>query len=101
MVEMTCQCCHRAFEAEVREEPACHRLVCGDSTQAEDVARLMGGAQADCVWTDPPYGVSYVGKTKDALTIPNDGVENLSGFLADAFKAIDAALLPGAAVYVA
>jgi site-specific DNA-methyltransferase (adenine-specific) len=44
-----------------------HRLLCGDSTKAEDVERLMAGAKADAVVTDPPYGVSYVGKTKDAL----------------------------------
>jgi DNA modification methylase len=42
-----------------------HRLLCGDSTKAEDVARLMGDAKASAIWTDPPYGVDHIGGTKD------------------------------------
>jgi 16S rRNA G966 N2-methylase RsmD len=34
-----------------------HRLMCGDSTVPTDVERLMAGAKADMVWTDPPYGM--------------------------------------------
>jgi len=38
-----------------------HRVMCGDSTSIDAVERLMDGAKADMVFTDPPYGMSYGG----------------------------------------
>ena len=79
-----------------------HRLLCGDSTKEEEVNRLMDGKQADLYVTDPPYNVSYTGKTKDALTIENDEMADgdFRQFLIDSFAAADANMKPGAAFYI-
>jgi len=80
-----------------------HRLVCGDGTSIDTYEKLLGDEKVDLVWTDPPYGVAYVGKTKDALTIENDTLDakQLESFLRDAFTAVFASTKPGACWYVA
>jgi site-specific DNA-methyltransferase (adenine-specific) len=80
-----------------------HRLVCGDSTDTSVMDKLMQGEKADMVWTDPPYGVNYVGKTKNSLTIENDNMDinQLEDFLTGAFNNIYQATKPGACWYVA
>lgn len=78
-----------------------HRVVCGDSTDPALVAAALDGRPADAMWTDPPYGVEYVGKTKAALTIRNDGGDDLEQLLTDAWAAVVPQLAPGAPCYVA
>ena len=77
-----------------------HKVLCGDSTKPDDIALLMSGEHASALWTDPPYGVSYVGGTDQHLTIRNDDAEGLESLLSAAFGAIDNALAPGAAIYI-
>lgn len=86
-----------------RYELGPHVLVCGDSRDAAVWELLLGGERVDLVWTDPPYGVAYVGKTKAALTIQNDKLDpaKLREFLDAAFGAALACCAPGAAWYVA
>ena len=78
-----------------------HRLLCGDSTKAEDVERLMAGAKADMVLSDPPYGVSYVGKTKDALKVENDELseKDLTALVVAAFDNAEASCRAGSYWY--
>ncbi len=78
-----------------------HRVMCGDATDPEQVLELMAGDQAEALWTDPPYGVSYVGRTPAALTIRNDDADGLPGLLRGAFAAADGVLAPSARFYVA
>lgn len=79
-----------------------HTLICGDSTEPETVRTVMGGGFADCVMTDPPYNVDYVGKTKDALRIVNDVMDEpeFQRFLQKAFCNMGDSLKPGGAFYV-
>ena len=85
-----------------------HRLMCGDSTSAEDVSKLMDGSKADLLFTDPPYGVSYEKKTKEVLKsktytkIQNDDLklDKFKDFLFDVFTNSRDWLLDSASYYV-
>lgn len=89
-----------------------HRVMCGDSTNANDVAILMDGQKADLLLTDPPYNVEIVGGShgesiesrlkKGALTIQNDKMSDgdFSDFLHKVFAAANTCMKEGACFYV-
>ena len=86
-------------------ELGAHRLLCGDSTKTDDVARLMDGQTAALFATDPPYGVAYgdeTGSGSKFKVIAND--ENngpkLQKFLEDTFRAWTPFLKKNAAWYL-
>jgi hypothetical protein len=54
-----------------------HRVLCGDSTKADDVARLMDGKKADTCLTDPPYGLGDTASEKNNYDQYVDTEENL------------------------
>ena len=56
-----------------------HRLMCGDSTKTEDVARLMDGIKADLLFTDPPYGL-HKGSEKGGIINDNKNLSELLEF---------------------
>lgn len=100
------------YEVELPEDPKTksgniyklgnHYLMCGDSTNASDVKKLMNNQLADLIVTDPPYNVNYEGKTDDNLKIMNDNMEDnqFYSFLESAFINLYNSVKDGGSIYV-
>lgn len=89
-----------------------HRLLCGDSTNPDDVARVLGGDRVALLATDPPYAVDYDGKNrpgkrngrsggKDWSAVYNETqITDYEAFMNLVFAATLPHLLPRAPIYV-
>lgn len=103
------------FEPEPPEQPISrrgdvwllgrHRLMCGDSTVAEDMAVLLDGKRVEMVFTDPPWNVNYGATDHPSWkqrTIQNDSMseEDFRLFLSKTFSRMADALVVGGMAYV-
>lgn len=105
MVKVKCPETGEIIEYE-ENEIFSHRLMCGDSTKEEDVAKLMNGDKADMVFTDPPYNADYssrvdINRRKPWGGILNDNMthEQFEDFLIDLNGTIYSYCKEGASIY--
>ena len=79
-----------------------HRVLCADSTDPASTKKVLGALRPALLITDPPYGVAYVGKTKEALTLENDNLtpEQTERMTTLALTGAHAVMAAGAGVYV-
>lgn len=78
-----------------------HKLACGDACDPQLLQRLIDSDRPELVWTDPPYGVNYTGKTPRAMTIANDHAQQAGPLLQEVLSAATPLLASSARFYIA
>lgn len=94
-----------------------HRLICGDVTKSDDVAKLLGDMKCQCCNTDPPYGVSYDRRNRPtskeqradidpdearSMKLQNDDLtpDKYRSWFGKVVEALNMALDPGSSYYI-
>ena len=77
-----------------------HKLMCGDSTNLEDVKKLVANETMDLMVTDPPYNVNYEATNGNKIKNDNMSSENFYRFLLDFYKNSFEIMRAGAAYYI-